>query len=133
MFDQDGKLPQILTQFGRPSGLYIDKHDVLYVTDSESRAPVGYGYNPGWKRGIRVGSVKDGIVTAFIPDTDPNPDAGATSGAEGIWADNKGVIYGAQVEQKAVVRYTLHYMRGNSFQSSSVEVSDTAKDEAAQR
>jgi mono/diheme cytochrome c family protein/sugar lactone lactonase YvrE len=106
VFDQDGKLLQILTQFGRPSGIFIDKHDILYVTDSESRTPVGYGYNPDWKRGIRVGSVKDGIVTAFIPDTDPNPDAGATSGAEGIWADDKGVIYGAQVEQKAVVRYT---------------------------
>ncbi len=106
VFDQDGKLLQILTQFSRPSGIYIDKHDVLYVTDSESRAPMGYGYNPDWKRGIRVGSLKDGVVTAFIPDTDPNPDAGATSGAEGIWADDKGVIYGAQVEQKAVVRYT---------------------------
>lgn len=106
VFDQDGKLLKILTQFSRPSGIYIDKHDTLYVTDSESRAPMGYGYNPGWKRGIRVGNLKDDIVMAFIPDTDPNPDAGATSGAEGIWVDDKGVIYGAQVEQKAVIRYT---------------------------
>lgn len=45
---------------------------------------MGYGYHPGWKRGIRIGSVKDGIVKAFIPDTDPNPDASATSGGEGI-------------------------------------------------
>ena len=104
-FTQDGKLLKIYTQFGRPSGIYIDKNDIMYSTDSESRSPMGYGYHPGWKRGVRIGSVKDGIVTAFIPDTDPNPDAGATSGGEGIWADNKGNVYSAQVGQRNVVRY----------------------------
>ena len=104
-FDPDGKLLQIFTQFGRPSGIYIDRNDILYSTDSESRSPMGYGYHPGWKRGIHIGSVKDGIVTAFIPDTDPNPDASATSGGEGIWADGKGAVYSAQVGQKNVVRY----------------------------
>ena len=106
-FSPDGKVLAIFTQFGRPSGIVIDKNDILYSTDSESRvAPGKYGHHPGWKRGIRIGSVKDGIVTAFIPDTDPNPDAGATSGGEGIWADSKGVVYSAQVQQKAIVRYT---------------------------
>lgn len=106
IFDQDGKLLDVWTQFGRPSGLYIDKNDILYSADSESREPAGYGHNPGWKRGIRIGSAKDGVVTAFIPDTEPNPDKGATSGAEGVWADSRGVVYGAQVLQKAVVAYT---------------------------
>ncbi|HVB37828.1 MAG TPA: peptidyl-alpha-hydroxyglycine alpha-amidating lyase family protein, partial [Vicinamibacterales bacterium] len=105
VFDQNGKLLGILTQFGRPSGVYIDQHDMLYVTDSESRAPFGYGYHPGWKRGIRVGSVKDGIVTAFIPDPTPDQDKYATSGGEGIWVDTHGAIYSAQVKQKAVVKY----------------------------
>jgi hypothetical protein len=105
-FDQNGKLLKIFTQFGRPSGIFIDKNDIMYSTDSESRSPMGYGYHPGWKRGIHIGSVKDGIVTAFIPDTDPNPDKGATSGGEGIWADGKGAVYSGQVEQKNVVRYT---------------------------
>ena len=77
----------------------------MYSTDSESRSPMGYGYHPGWKRGIRIGSVKDGIVTAFIPDTDPNAEAVATSGGEGIWADGKGAVYSGQVGQKNVVRY----------------------------
>ncbi len=104
-FDQNGKLLKIFTQFGRPSGIFIDKHDILYSTDSESRAPMGYGYHPGWKRGVRIGSVKDGIVTAFIPDTYPDPDKTATSGGEGIWADGNGVVYSAQVGQKNVVRY----------------------------
>lgn len=105
-FDQDGKLLKIFTQFGRPSGIYIDRNDIMYSTDSESREPMGYGYHPGWKRGIRIGSVKDGIVTAFIPDTMPDPDKTATSGGEGIWADGKGTVYSAQVGQKNVVRYS---------------------------
>ena len=50
IFDQDGKLLDVWTQFGRPSGIYIDRNDVIYVTDSESRAPEGYGHHPGWKR-----------------------------------------------------------------------------------
>ncbi|MGH9473376.1 MAG: c-type cytochrome [Terriglobales bacterium] len=105
VFDQSGKLLAILTQFGRPSALYVDRHDVLYVSDSESRAPLGYGHHPGWKRGIRVGSVHDGIVTAFIPDTFATPDQSATSGGEGIWADAAGAILSAQVEQRAIVKY----------------------------
>ncbi|MDE3154097.1 MAG: hypothetical protein KGN76_03300, partial [Acidobacteriota bacterium] len=108
VFDQDGKLLEIYTQFGRPSGIFIDRHDIMYVTDSESRAPYGYGYHPGWKRGIRVGSVKDGIVTAFIPDPTPDQDKYATSGGEGIWVDTNGAIYSAQVKQRTVVKYVKH-------------------------
>ena len=105
IYDQDGRLLDSWTQFGRPSGLYIDRGDTLYVADSESRAAQGYGHHPGWSRGIRVGSARDGVVTAFIPDTEANPEKTATSGAEGVWADPKGVIYGAQVLQKGVARY----------------------------
>jgi NHL repeat len=105
VYTQKGKLLKSWTQFGRPSGLYIDKKDILYSADSESRRPVGYGYNPGWQRGIRIGSVKTGKVTAFIPDPDPDPDKGATSGAEGIWVDRDGVIYGAQVKERTVARH----------------------------
>jgi sugar lactone lactonase YvrE len=105
IFDQDGKLLEVWAQFGRPSGLYIDHNDTLYVADSESRNPEGYGHHPGWARGIRIGSAKTGKVTAFIPDTEANPDKQATSGAEGIWVDRRGVIYGGQVLQKTVVRY----------------------------
>lgn len=105
VFDESGKLLSILTQFGRPSGCYVDRHDILYVSNSESRPEYGYGYDPGWKRGIRVGSVRDGIVTAFIPDTMPDADKYATSGGEGIWADATGAIYGAEVQQRAVIKY----------------------------
>jgi hypothetical protein len=49
--------------------------------------------------------VTNGIVTDFIPDDDKNPDAGTTSGGEGVWADGLGAVYSAQVEQKRVVKY----------------------------
>jgi hypothetical protein len=105
IFTQDGKLLGQLTQFGRPSGIVIDRNDVMYVTDSESTNKDGYGHNPGWQRGIRIGSVKDGVVTDFIPDPDSTMETTGTSAGEGIWADGKGAVYSAEVKQKAVVKY----------------------------
>lgn len=101
IFSQDGEHISTWTQFGRPSGLYIDANDVLYSADSESNA----SRNPGWKRGIRIGSVKDGFVTAFIPDPEPDPDNSGTSGAEGVAVDAAGNIYGAEVGPRAVKKY----------------------------
>jgi streptogramin lyase len=105
IFSQDGKLLDTWTQFSRPSGLYIDQNDVLYVTDSESRNAVGYGHHPGWTRGIRIGGAKDGVVSAFIPDPALDPEHEATTGAEGITADGHGAVYGAEVGPKDVVKY----------------------------
>ena len=102
IFDQDGKYLAEWRQFGRPSGIFIDQNDTLYVTDSESTDKPGYGYNPGWKRGIRVGSADNGSVTAFLPD--PNP-VGLTSGAEGVAADADGNIYGAEVGSRTLRKF----------------------------
>ncbi len=101
IFDQGGKHLATWTQFGRPSGLYIDKDDVLYSTDSESNAT----RNPGWKRGIRIGSARDGFVTAFIPDPEPDQDNSGTSGAEGVAIDSVGNVYGAEVGPRAIKKY----------------------------
>jgi sugar lactone lactonase YvrE len=101
IFDQDGKFLEEWKQFSRPSGVYIDKNDVLYVADSESNSKT----NPGWKRGIRIGSAKDGKVTAFIPDPEPDPEKVVTSGSEGVAADARGNIYGAEVGPRALKRY----------------------------
>ena len=103
IFDQDGKHISTWTQFGRPSGLYIDANDILYSADSESNAT--WGNNPGWKRGIRVGSARDGWVTALIPDPEPDPDNASTTGAEGVAADSEGNIYGAEVGPKMLRKY----------------------------
>ena len=119
IFDQNGRFLEEWKQFGRPSGLFIDRHDVLYVSDSESEdqvipwsgqwsfLPKGYGYNPGWKRGIRVGSARDGSVSAFIPDLQA-PTGGpndATSGAEGVAADSTGAIYAAEAGARDLKKY----------------------------
>ena len=101
IFDQDGTLLDTWLQFSRASGIYIDSHDDIYVGDSESGSVA-----PGraeWKRGIRVGSAKDGKVRWFIPDPTVNPPS--TSSAEGVAVDAKGNVYGAEVGQKALKRY----------------------------
>ena len=41
----------------------------------------------------------------FIPDPVTDADTSATSGAEGVAADAKGVVYGAEVGPKAVRKY----------------------------
>jgi DNA-binding beta-propeller fold protein YncE len=101
IFDQEGKFIAQWTQFSRPSGVYIDKNDVIYVADSESGSVAKA--HADWKRGMRVGSAKDGTVTAFIPDPDEN--ATSTSAAEGVTADAQGNIYGAEVGPKRVMKY----------------------------
>jgi sugar lactone lactonase YvrE len=101
IFDQAGRFLEEWKQFSRPSGLYIDKNDVLYVADSESNSKT----NPGWKRGIRIGSARDGKVTAFIPDPEPDPEKVVTSGSEGVAADARGNVYGAEVGPRALKRY----------------------------
>ncbi|MEQ9561758.1 MAG: hypothetical protein RLN69_04495, partial [Woeseiaceae bacterium] len=101
IFTQDGEHLATWTQFGRPSGLFIDDNDILYSADSESNA----SRNAGWKRGIRIGSAKDGFVTAFIPDPEPDQDNSGTSAAEGVAADAAGNIYGAEVGPRAIKKY----------------------------
>jgi DNA-binding beta-propeller fold protein YncE len=101
IFDQNGKLLDTWYQFSRPSGIFIDRQDRIYVADSES----GSVFKPrtDWKRGIRIGSAKDGTVTAFIPDPAENPPS--TSAAEGVAVDAAGNIYGAEVGPRALKRY----------------------------
>jgi sugar lactone lactonase YvrE len=101
IFDQDGKFLEEWRQFSRPSGIYIDRKDTIYVADSESES-VSRNHD-GWKRGIRVGSAKDGSVKYFIPD--PVEKAPSTSAAEGVAADSQGNIYGAEVGPRRLMKY----------------------------
>src|SRR5207237_9733934 len=82
------------THFGRPSRITILKDDTLVVADSESGIPLagpkesleggGPQYrNIGWKKGIRIGSAKDGSLRYFIDGTNP----------EGMAADEMGNIF----------------------------------------
>ena len=82
IFDQDGNFLEEWRQFGRPSGVFINKNDVIYVADSTSNDRT----NPGYKQGIRVGSIWNGKVAAFIPWSETNT-------LEGVAADDEGNVY----------------------------------------
>jgi DNA-binding beta-propeller fold protein YncE len=102
ILDQSGKFIAEWAQFSRPSGLFIDRNGNLYSADSESGS-----VNPAhgaWKRGIRIGSVKDGKVVAFIPDPDTTSKTG-TLAAEGVAVDAAGNIYGAEVGPRKLQKY----------------------------
>ena len=107
VFDQDGNFKEKFYQFGRPSGIYIDRNDNLYVADSESGS-VSQNHQD-WKRGIRIGSMKDKDkkVIAFIPDPETRirPAFTGTSAAEGVVVDAAGNVYGAEVGPQRVSKY----------------------------
>jgi DNA-binding beta-propeller fold protein YncE len=106
IFDQKGTFLAIWTQFGRPSGIFIDRNDLIYVADSES-SPATDKYmgmrNAGWEKGIRVGDARTGWVHHFIPDDRIN--VMGYSGPEGIAVDDEGNLYGAEVTQRRIVKH----------------------------
>jgi hypothetical protein len=99
IFDQEGKFLDVWTQFGRPSGIFIAKDDTIYVADSESWGPD----QPGWKKGIRIGSARDGTVKAFIEDKEST--TSDHSGAEGVGVDSDGNVYGAVVRRQMLEKH----------------------------
>ncbi len=103
IFDQDGKVLDQWTQFGRPSGLAIDANDILYSADSESGPDTSANETYGWRKGIRIGSARTGKVTAFIEDMESV--SGPHSGAEGIGVDAEGNVYGAVVRRTMLEKH----------------------------
>ena len=96
---KDGKFLREYREFGRVSGIALDKNDTLYAADSESTPK----RNPGWTKGIRIGSLKDGKVTIFVP---PHA-APASDGAmgEGIAIDAAGNLFTAEATVRGVTKY----------------------------
>jgi len=97
---QDGAFMAEWAQFSRPSGIYI-RDDMIYVADSESNG-LPFAAHPGWKRGIRIGSLKDGRVLYRIPDP---LEMEGTSAAEGLAVDAKGNVYGGEVGPRQLVKH----------------------------
>jgi DNA-binding beta-propeller fold protein YncE len=103
IFDQDGRVLDEWRQFGRPSGIFITRDDTIYVADSESGPDTGAHELSGIKKGIRIGSAKDGRVSAFIEDSEST--AADHSGAEGVGVDAAGNVYGAVVRRQMLERH----------------------------
>ncbi len=101
IFDQNGTHLDTWTHFGRPSGIFITADDVLYAIDSESNTR----RNPGVRRGVYIGNALTGELTAFVPDTEPDPDNSGTSGGEGVALDANGDMYAAEVGPQTVRKY----------------------------
>ncbi len=103
IFDQSGTFIDQWRQFGRPSGIYITKDDTMYVADSESGPDTSAHELMGIKKGIRIGSAKDGSVVSFIEDMEST--RGDHSGAEGLGVDGQGNVYGAVVRRQMLERH----------------------------
>ncbi len=96
IFDQEGNFLAEWKQFSRISGLHITSDDTLYAIDSESSPE----RNPGWRKGLRIGSARTGEVWYFIPPHDAAvPSGGGGFGAmgEGVTVDAAGNIYAGEV------------------------------------
>jgi DNA-binding beta-propeller fold protein YncE len=96
---KDGRFVREYDDFGRSSGLAIDRNDTIYTADSESTERV----HPGWQRGVRIGSLKDGKVTTFIPPHKTDAPEGAMG--EGIAIDAAGNVYTAEANLRGVTKY----------------------------
>jgi DNA-binding beta-propeller fold protein YncE len=82
IFDQNGRFLDQWTQFGSPSGIWIDKHDMLYVAV------------PGQDGGVKIGSAKAGTLTSVIGGTSPEV---AIADAQGnVYA---GLVGGQKLQQ----------------------------------
>jgi sugar lactone lactonase YvrE len=107
VFDQELNLIEAgWEQYSRISGIWIDRNDMLYAADSESGSVAPS--RPEWKRGIRIGSVrdgKDGKIRYFIPD--PSTESRGTLAAEGVAVDAAGNVYGAEVGPAQLQKYVM--------------------------
>jgi hypothetical protein len=69
------------------------------VADSESSPQ----RHPGWLKGIRIGSLKDGKVTIFVPPHKTDDPTGAMG--EGIAIDAAGNLFTAEASVRGVTKY----------------------------
>ena len=94
VYTEDGKLLNVWHQFGEPSGVYVDKNDLLYVADETATIPVR---NPNLSPGIRIATL-DGKIIANVPYRTGNT-------LEGVAVDKDGNIYGGNTNHPRAVRF----------------------------
>ncbi len=96
---KEGKYLAEWREFSRVSGLAIDGNDIIYAADSESDPK----RHPGWLKGIRIGSLKDGKVTSFVPPHKTDAPDGAMG--EGIAIDGAGNLFTAEATVRGITKY----------------------------
>jgi hypothetical protein len=103
IFDSDYEFVAEWKQFGRPNDVFIDDDDTMYVVDSES----GDERNPGMRRGIYIGSARDGTVLSFV---EPHPSMREQDGShgtmgEGVTVDAAGNIFVGEVSLSGMTMF----------------------------
>ena len=101
IFDREGEFIAQWTQYGRPSGIFFDENDRIFVADSESDDV----QNPGWEMGIRIGDALSGWVEEFILYSWGDPRSTAGNGAEFVAVDHEGNIYGGEPSPRKLQKY----------------------------
>jgi hypothetical protein len=104
IFNQDGTFLAEWKQFGIPTGIFIDASDMLYVSDTQSDPTT----NPGFTRGIRIGSTRDGVVKFLVPAlaVESKDHLGRPfAGAEGVAADASGNMYASESRAGLLRKY----------------------------
>ena len=91
IFDQDGGFIDAWTQFGSPSGIFITPDDTLYVADLGA--------------GIRIGSAKDGSLSAFVKA--PVPESGSIRVAESVTVDAQGNVYAGENAGRKLMKFVI--------------------------
>lgn len=100
IYTQDGEFLEEWTHLGVVSGLFIDEHDTLFAMGTEALPPTesaAASDNGGSEppAGIWIVDARTGRARSFIP-----------SDAEYLAVDQMGNIYGAEIQNRNLVRFT---------------------------
>ncbi|MGD8323134.1 MAG: peptidyl-alpha-hydroxyglycine alpha-amidating lyase family protein [Gammaproteobacteria bacterium] len=92
IFDQQGNYLESRYMYGRISGLFITRDDIVYAIDSESSPTV----HAGWRNGVRIGPVQADRITAYIPPFEREDRLDQGTAGEGVAVDADGNVYAAE-------------------------------------
>jgi len=92
-----------VTNVAAAASVVIAKPVKWVETRTENLTTTGFARD--YHMDVEIGATKDGKVTAFIEDKDPEAETSTSGAAEGVAADAKGNVYGARVRQKVLIKY----------------------------
>ena len=91
IFDQEGTYLESRYAYGRVSGIFI-KGNTVYAIDSES----GPYNHVNWRDGVRIGTLEEDRVNAFIPPFEREDRVYQGTAGEGVAVDADGNVYAAE-------------------------------------